>query len=1126
MRFRLVPLFRQTQSARTGDASPRSVLRAASSTVTIFGTALATVLISAPAQASISAADTGHSVTSHSSTTAVTHSVPSAPTALGAGAITGVVDGAGGKPLTAACVIASGAGGSTLAATTSDGRYTLTGLAPGSYTLRYSPCAAGGQYADQWWGGAAWPNRPAKVSVAAGQERELATVTLRTTVPSLPAAPPAIARLKSAAALPGLKPQALAAPAGGQASRGRGAIAGTVTGDGKPLSGVCVFTGGGRTLTSKTGQYRIAKLKAGRYEVVFIPGSFCGKNKGNWLEQVYKGLNGPIFHGKPTRVPVKAGKTTGGIDASLLLGGEITGTVKSQAGKTLSRVCVEAEGREGKDFVEGFSGSKKSGGYVIHSLFPGKYTVLFIPRACGSTGNYVPQWWRDSATAKHATTIAITSGLIVRGVDGALRPGAVINGVVRGGGPHGALLKGICVFAEPVKQSGPFFSYSRAVTNKNGSYRLTGLTTGKYALEFTRGCGNGGNFLQVRQTVSVIVGHVKNGVNTFLPAGAIISGKVTDSHGAPLKGICVEVSGRGFSAATTAANGTYSAIALPTGTYQVTFSGGCRSTGSFAPQFYRGQVNSGSADPVTATAGHTTAGINAVMQPGGTITGVVTDSSGNPLNRLCVSVETPSEAQYGFPFGSVQTTKDGVYTMRNLVPGQYAVNFGCVFGSQDLASQWFRGQAGQGSADFVSAPAGRITSGVSAVLRTGGSIAGVVTSSATGKGLSGVCVEVFTNGSAPSEVRFVGHSIAFTNRQGVYHLDHLAAAKYDVQFGCTENRYAVQWYKATASRALATPVSVVNKTATTGINAVMTTGGSISGEVTTGAGHPQSRVCVEASDAADFSFGGGFTNSQGRYTMKGLSSGSYAITFSDCDFGKGHVRLGTAALLAPVKLIAPHAVTAPTEKLSPGGSISGTVLGGPGATPQSGVCVVAVPAGATFATGLSETSGSGAYKLANLAPGTYKVYLGDPFCLFTDDSFAPQWYLGKSLQVAATSVKVTSGAETTGIGATLGSDGTITGVVTTTSHKPVAGECVTATPVNPAPDPAEDAVPHPVVAISSGSYVLTGLVPGKYTVEFSTGCGASGFHPQWWHNASSAAKATVITVPASTTVANINATLH
>ncbi len=123
-------------------------------------------------------------------------------------------------------------------------------------------------------------------------------------------------------------------------------------------------------------------------------------------------------------------------------------------------------------------------------------------------------------------------------------------------------------------------------------------------------------------------------------------------------------------------------------------------------------------------------------------------------------------------------------------------------------------------------------------------------------------------------------------------------------------------------------------------------------------------------------------------------------------------------------------------------------------------------------------------------------------------------------------MKVVSGSDTAGIGATLGGDGTITGVVTTAAHKPVTGECVTASPVNPVPDPLSGAVPHPVVAISSGSYVLTGLVPGKYTVEFSTGCGASGFHSQWWHNAGSAGQATVITVPANAIINGISAILH
>lgn len=227
-----------------------------------------------------------------------------------------------------------------------------------------------------------------------------------------------------------------------------------------------------------------------------------------------------------------------------------------------------------------------------------------------------------------------------------------------------------------------------------------------------------------------------------------------------------------------------------------------------------------------------------------------------------------------------------------------------------------------------------------------------------------------------------------------------------------------------------------------------------------------------------------------------------------------------------MKLVAPRAVTVAPVKLSPAGSISGTVLGGTGATPQSGVCVVAVPAAANGFAAEAVTNLTGSYNLGFLAPGIYKVYLGDPSCLFADNAYAPQWYKGQSSAATATGVKVVSGKVTGGIGATLGGRGTITGDVTTASHKAVAGACVTATPVDPVPDPLFGAVSHPVVAVSSGSYVLAGLVPGKYTVEFSTGCGASGFHPQWWHNAGSAGQATVITVPANGVINGISATVH
>lgn len=1103
-------------------------LRAAS-TVTILGMALAAALLSAPAEASGSGGHAAHPARPH---LGLAGAAKVAALRGEAGVITGVVDGAGGRPLTGVCVVASGPGGSAAAMTRSDGRYSLGGLRPGGYTLHYSACGAGGQYMDQWSGGALSPGSAATVTIAHGQARELAPVTLRTTTSAIPAATPrAIARLLSGS---GIRPAALAAKAAKVASSavpsstGKGAIAGKVTGGGKPLKGICVIAYGasfGQVRTSKTGQYLITKLNPGRY-TVFFQANFCSKNSGNWLPQIYKGINGPGFRSRPTRVQVTAGKTTGGIDAALQLGGQISGTVRSQRGKTLSRVCVFAQGKDGRFFVAGEAASGKNGGYSMHSLFPGKYQVAFVPRFCGNTGNVVPQWWRNSATRKHAATIVIKRGLIVRHVDAALHPGAILSGVVRAGGPHGALLKGICVFVEPTsRQDFPVFAFAR--TDKHGSYRVIALTTGKYRVFFDRGCGNNGNVLPVRRSVSLVAGHTTSGFDAFLPPGAIITGTVTNTHGTPVPGICVSASGASFGGSRTNAEGKYSIIALQTGGYTVSFSGGCGNPGSYAPQFYRGQANLGGANRVSVTAGHTTPGIDATMQPGGTITGVVTDTSGHRLNRVCVLVETPSGERFGFPF-NIKFTRKGVFTVRNLTPGVYAVNFNCIFGpNNSFASQWFMGRPDQGSSNYVSAPAGVVTSGINAVLQRGGFVTGVVTNSA-GKPIGGMCVQVTPHGGPIDALSFFNErSLGFTNSHGVYRIGPVAAATYDVQFGCFESRFGSQWYRGTASRASATPVTVTNGATATGIDAVLTAGGSISGEVTAGANHPQPNICVQAEDAADNSFGFGYTNSHGRYSMSGLSSGSYQVTFFDCGFGRHHVQLGTATRPGLVQVVAPGAVTGVNEKLFPAGTISGTVLGGSGTTPQAGVCVIAVPVSPNTSLDAARTDSHGNYQMSDLAPGTYKVYFGDMFCFFAGTGYAPQWYNDQTSQATATNVTVTSSDDTSKIDATLGADGAISGTVTNHHHTPVAGECVTATPVDPVPDPAFDAVLHPVIGVTAadGTYTLVGLLPGKYTAEFSAGCGDTGFQTQWWHGSGSASGATVITVSANATVTGIDAKL-
>lgn len=1065
----------------------------------------------------------------------------------GLGVITGIVDGEGGRPVVGACVVATGRGVGSIAMTRPDGRYVLASLRPGRYTLHYSDCGAPGRYLDQWSGGASWAGGAEPVTIAAGQVSTLARVTLRSVLQSANspasvgtgAAAQASAELVSAG-LASRLPRAMLRPATPVTGRAAGAISGFVTGNGRPLQGICVYafgsSGYGEAQTAKTGHYRIGRLGAGSYTVRFVGAPYCDRNT-NWLPQWYRGFTSFFPPSKPTPVRVAAGRTTSGIDAALKLGGEIEGTVRSKSGKTLPGICVlvQPTGKVVPPFEPyGFAQSGRRGGYAVHAVFPGKYLVQFT-LGCGNRGNYAPQWWRNSATQSRATPIRITNGLVVRHVDAALPPGAAVSGVVRAGDSAGKRLRGICVFAQ--SRTGPFAS---AITAKNGTYKLVGMTTGNYRVSFTR-CGNPGNYLPLTRSVRVRTGQNIARFDAFLQPGAIVSGTVTGTHGMPVGGICVQVQGPqyAFAGSTTRANGTYSINALPSGSYTVQFSGGCGNAGSYAPQVYKGQTNSAAADPVPLIAGQTTAGIDAAMQPGGTITGVVTDNTAHKLSGVCVDLASPAQMQAGpFFFGYLTFTNRGIFKAQNLEPGLYAVNFGCGFGYRNLANQWFMAQPAAATADLVSAAPGAITSGINATLRPGGTVTGVITNHA-GKPLSAICVLAIPAGSQyPISTFLFGLDIRQTDPKGVYRIGDLAPGSYDLQFhDCGRARYGSQWYGDKATEQSATTVSVRSGRTTKLSSAVMAIGGSISGQAVFGRNQPLARICVVAQDTTTESMGSAETGRTGRYLITGLSSGAYQVTFSDCRLSAP--RLGSVTRPG-VQVTAPHAVTGVNQRVSPSGTISGTVEGSSSARPLTGVCVVVVPVNPSGSYDSAVTGDGGTYHVGSLTAGKYLVYFGDPFCpvtgfftgspgfLIAGTNFAPQWYNDQPTRSAATDVTVKVATNTIGVDASLALDGGISGTVTNASHAPVAGECVTAVPVNPTPDPLSGGTLGNVIAVTAadGTYALVDLPPGHYKVQFSTGCGDSGFATQWWNDAPSVQTATSISVEAAATVTGINAALQ
>ena len=100
-------------------------------------------------------------------------------------------------------------------------------------------------------------------------------------------------------------------PLSAQANASTGSVAGTVTGNGQPLSGICVqaFPLRGRgnltmTTTDKSGRYQLNGLKAADYDITFLADGEPGcANRGNWLEQWYRGVDsaGPVARRSPYR---------------------------------------------------------------------------------------------------------------------------------------------------------------------------------------------------------------------------------------------------------------------------------------------------------------------------------------------------------------------------------------------------------------------------------------------------------------------------------------------------------------------------------------------------------------------------------------------------------------------------------------------------------------------------------------------------------------------------------------------------------------------------------------------------------------------------------------------------------
>lgn len=263
-------------------------------------------------------------------------------------------------------------------------------------------------------------------------------------------------------------------------------------------------------------------------------------------------------------------------------------------------------------------------------------------------------------------------------------------------------------------------------------------------------------------------------------------------------------------------DGSYEIPTLAAAEYEVEF--WAKTTG-YVTEYYPGAVLVGDG-PVT--------GIDAVLDRAATLEGKVTRSSdGAPVEQIEVCAWAIESEDFG---GCSWTEADGSYSLEDLGPGEWGVEFWPRWSGQNLALQFYDGRDRWSEADPVSVQAGETVTGIDAEMYAGAAISGNVSAAATGSALGEIVVcSVYADQI---------WTCTETEPNGDYELPYLAPGQYKVVFsidfadwygeGPEEegDGFATQFWDHQASLATADAISLSTGQIATGVDASLAVPGA------------------------------------------------------------------------------------------------------------------------------------------------------------------------------------------------------------------------------------------------------------------------------------------------------------
>jgi hypothetical protein len=207
----------------------------------------------------------------------------------------------------------------------------------------------------------------------------------------------------------------------------------------------------------------------------------------------------------------------------------------------------------------------------------------------------------------------------------------------------------------------------------------------------------------------------------------------------------------------------------------------------------------------------------------GKISGEVTNASSHvPLEgiEVCASstnYELLTEEEAKYASGCAKTGANGEYTVSELRPESYYVEFGLPFESKlNYIAQLYNDKFHFSEASSVSVVAGETTAGIDAELSPGAEIAGRVTDAETGAPIGGaVACALSINAQGGVESSWC----AVTEASGEYTIRGLMSGAWKVGFGAAG--FEVQFYGGKSAAMEAESVSVIAPNLTPGIDAAL-----------------------------------------------------------------------------------------------------------------------------------------------------------------------------------------------------------------------------------------------------------------------------------------------------------------